>query len=269
MSNVMRLLRDFPRQGSAVDMVKLIACLLMVVDHVNLIFLDLHPVLWLMGRLVFPLFCFVVAVHALRGIDPKRYLLKLLPFAALSQIPYVWMLWDVAFLEDPSKIVLNVIFTLGVGGVIAGLFKDKGDVFIWLCLFGALIGELFLPTTIFEFGLFGVLLPLMVVRLLAMDISVSGMLPMFTGLLPMFICLGVCNAQLGWGVVNVIEFIEALGIFLLAFLFMAIGSFHVLRHISEANLEEKPRFMPRYFFHIFYPAHLAIIAGLNYFGVFS
>ncbi len=269
MNTIIRTLQEFPRQGAALDTVKLVACLLMVVDHINLIFLDLHPVLWLLGRMVFPLFCFIVAVHVLRGIEPKRYLLKLLPFAVLSQIPYVWMLWDVIFSGNPAAIVLNVIFTLGIGGVLATLFRDKKNVFVGLCLFVALIGELFMPSTIFEFGLFGLLLPLVTVRLL--QGSVNGF-----NLMAVLICLGLCNVQLDGSILLSFggafvwqDFMGSFGVSFFASLFMAVGSFHVLRHISEADLGEKSRFMPRYFFHVFYPSHLAIIAALSYFSVFS
>src|SRR6267154_1801028 len=50
--------------GAPLDVVKLVAAILMVVDHVNVIFLAHEAnIWWKLGRIVFPLFCFATACN--------------------------------------------------------------------------------------------------------------------------------------------------------------------------------------------------------------
>lgn len=71
-------------------MLKLIACALMLIDHVGYFFSDKLPpdVVLLMraaGRLAFPLFAYGVALGLYRTRQPRRYLARMLLFAALAE----------------------------------------------------------------------------------------------------------------------------------------------------------------------------------------
>ena len=72
--------------GAPLDVIKLIAALLMIVDHVNAVFLGNHPTLWWhIGRMVFPLFCFALVCNLQRGSSVGKYLTMLLVLGAVSQ----------------------------------------------------------------------------------------------------------------------------------------------------------------------------------------
>ncbi len=71
-------------------MLKLIACALMLIDHVGYFFSDFLPpdtmlLLRAAGRLAFPLFAYSVALGLYRTRHPLRYLGRMLLFAALTE----------------------------------------------------------------------------------------------------------------------------------------------------------------------------------------
>src|SRR5690349_10276339 len=60
--------------GAPLDVIKLAAAGLMLGDHVNTSLLNSGiPLLWRFGRIAFPLFCFVLACHLMRGAVVPRY----------------------------------------------------------------------------------------------------------------------------------------------------------------------------------------------------
>lgn len=86
--------------------IKLLAALLMVVDHVGLIFFPSTTLWRLVGRISFPLFAWLLAQGAKHTRSFSRYLLRLLILGLLSQPIYYF-----AF----SSNQLNILFTLAIG----------------------------------------------------------------------------------------------------------------------------------------------------------
>ena len=96
---------------------KLIAVCTMFIDHMGD---TLFPgVMWLrcIGRVAFPIFCFLIAEGCVHTHDRKKYALRLLVFAVLSEIPFnlmtgraVWNPYD-----------QNVLWTLLAGAAVCWL----------------------------------------------------------------------------------------------------------------------------------------------------
>ena len=93
---------------------KLIAACTMFIDHMGY---TLFPgVMWLrcIGRVAFPIFCFLVAEGWVHTHDRKKYALRLFVFAVLSEIPFNlmtgWAVWN------PYD--QNVLWTLLLGAAV-------------------------------------------------------------------------------------------------------------------------------------------------------
>ncbi|MCD8077192.1 MAG: conjugal transfer protein TraX [Lachnospiraceae bacterium] len=95
----------------------------MTIDHLSILFLPGGSMAYTLGRMVgrqaFPIYCFLLAEGDRHTRSRGRYLVRLLAFALLSEIPY-----DLAFeqvLWDPGS--QNVFFTLALGELALWLFE--------------------------------------------------------------------------------------------------------------------------------------------------
>lgn len=67
---------------------KTIALCSMLVDHIGTVFFPNIFLFSILGRLAFPIFCFFIAQGFVHTSHIKKYLLKLLGFSFLSEIPF-------------------------------------------------------------------------------------------------------------------------------------------------------------------------------------
>ena len=93
---------------------KLIAACTMFIDHMGH---TLFPtVLWLrcIGRLAFPIFCFLIAEGCVYTRDRRKYALRLLAFALLSEVPFDLMVGGTVWYPYSQ----NVLWTLLAGALV-------------------------------------------------------------------------------------------------------------------------------------------------------
>lgn len=128
-------------------MIKLIAILTMVIDHIGYAFFPDMIILRVIGRLSFPLFAYGIAMGMKHTRNVQQYGLRLLILALISQMPF-----QLVF----GKIHYNVLFTLFIGllslYILASNLKLSLKVLIIVGLM--LISEIFK----FEYGIYGLLL---------------------------------------------------------------------------------------------------------------
>lgn len=121
--------------GSAL---KLIAVITMLIDHSAIILapeitamqtpiftigsqgINLYFIMRKIGRLAFPIFCFLIAEGFSHTRNQKRYALNLLLFAAISEIPYNLMHSGTVF----NLRTQNIFFTLFLGVVMLYVYKN-------------------------------------------------------------------------------------------------------------------------------------------------
>lgn len=105
-----------PKTGLSQEALKLLACAIMLLDHVGATLLPGQFWLRCVGRLAFPIFCFLISegLHYTRS--PERYLGRLAIGAVLSQIPFEMALFGSLTLRHTS-VMLTLL--LGAGMVLA------------------------------------------------------------------------------------------------------------------------------------------------------
>jgi hypothetical protein len=224
--------------GAPLDFIKLVAALFMVVDHANLVLLNrgVQP-LWQFGRIAFPLFAFVLACHLLRGTRPAGYVERLLLWGVVSQPIYTIV---VGAAEG------NTIFTLAIAAaIITALKKQAGllqhAVFLVSVL---LIFSGFVPVRSgVDYGLAGVLFP-------------AALFLVLSGARSHIVWLVLLLVGLNWQYPNPWDLLTVKTALLAA------GGAAATVAIAVA-LRDRPRFLPRYAFYIFYPAHLLILATIR------
>ena len=229
--------------GAPLDAVKLLAALCMLVDHVNSVVLGSgYPLMWRIGRVSFPLFCFAVACNLARGAPLPGYLRRLLLFGVLTQ-----PIFGLAFRGHDQG---NVLIALALGALVAATLRQRGAGLQHALL--ALGSVLVLvpalrANTGFEFGLAGLLLIAVLLLLLDGRWSTAVWLP--------FIAFGLnlpaarSPAEPWW-----------LGPLRDAAIALAGGA---LVLAVSLLLRGRRRFLPRYALHVFYPGHLLLLAAIR------
>ena len=228
--------------GAPLDVIKLAAAVLMLGDHVNTALLNGGvPLLWRFGRIAFPLFCFVLACHLVRGADAPRYARGLLLIGIVTQ-PVFAAAFQVEF--------ANVLFTLAAGAVLAAALLKQGG---WRAHLALAAGTAVVfawqarARTGVDFGLAGMLLPA------ALALVLTGARWHVVWAAVLLFCL---NA---WARRGPDE--TWIGGASLDALFAGLGG---LAAIGLALLfRGKPRFLPRYALYMFYPGHLLALALLR------
>lgn len=105
---------------------KWIAAITMIIDHIAVIFISqqMFPLLYnglrLLGRISFPIICFLLVQGFRYTSDKRRYFMRLLIWAIISEIPF-----DLAFYGKLVHIgAQNVLYTLALGLVVI-MLVDK------------------------------------------------------------------------------------------------------------------------------------------------
>ena len=94
---------------------RVLACVTMLIDHYGLLYQPMDINYRLVGRLSFPLFAFLIANGFHHTRSKSRYLLRLTAFALISEIPFD-LTFNFSILEFTRQ---NIFFTLALG--LAGL----------------------------------------------------------------------------------------------------------------------------------------------------
>ena len=155
-------------KGISADTLKWIAMITMFIDHVGAVVLEYVPqfelpavnaayyVMRYIGRLAFPLFCFLLVEGYHHTSNRMRYLRDLLIFGLISEIPF-----EICFMSEPGNGFHNIFWTLALGlGVMMALdyAKTKYVNATWMNLLIMVVGAYAAETLGCDYGAIGVLL---------------------------------------------------------------------------------------------------------------
>lgn len=137
-------------KGLSQEALKAIACATMLLDHIGAVFSSGYT-LRIIGRIAFPIFCFLMAEGAYYTKNPRKYAFRLIVGMLLSEIPF-----DLLFRRQLTLQSQSVMVTLLLGFLAVEAIQrtDKGLVKLAVTVIGISLGEL-LNT---DYGGYGVLL---------------------------------------------------------------------------------------------------------------
>lgn len=219
------------------NVLKIIAVISMLLDHVGRILLGNNLVFRILGRIAFPLFAFFIAEGWKYTRSRKKYVLWLSAFALISQVPYAlifkWYKFNIIFTFLYAILMIVLIELLKKETKMPSIVKNLLITISLVTLLGALIlADVF---GIVDYGLIGVLLILNFY-------FIKSKLKYLTGAL--LIALFAIRIVLFDGVLfeNFIGLFALISIALLLFYNGKKGSLNL-----------------KYFFYVFYPAHLMVL----------
>lgn len=225
------------------NQLKILAIIFMFIDHasfgllhtyLSVYYMNLQPQTYTrlnsfyeacrgIGRLAFPIFCFFLVEGFLKTHNIKKYTLRLLIFAIVSEIPFDLGLYRKVIYTNHQ----NVMFTLLAGLIMLIIIKyvlesiiGLSDITKWICVFCTVVGFAdltFIMKTDYSFKGILIIAALYLLRR-------TGALRLLAG-----------AAITAWSKYAPISFL--------------------LMYFYDP--EVKPRF--KYFFYLFYPAHLLLI----------
>lgn len=219
---------------------KLIAMLTMLIDHATELLVRNGSILYLIGRsigrLAFPIFCFLLVEGLLHTKNVKKYLIRLGIFALISEIPF-----DLAFGKGKTFADIfnlrsqNVFFTLFIGllvifliQIIQNKYNDNKVMAVILISIIVLIGCQMANYLRTDYSYMGVLM------IVCFYLFKNNKLPLF---------LSIFLLNLSMGPLQVLATISFLFIFLY-------------------NGERGPK-INKYVFYAFYPVHILVLYWIS------
>lgn len=111
--------RKFGVSGFAL---KWIAMTSMLIDHMGAILFPQYIQMRIIGRLAFPIYCFLLVEGAMHTSNIRKYEIRLLSFALISELPF-----DLAFYGTFSFKHQNVFFTLFLGLLVVDQYQRSRE----------------------------------------------------------------------------------------------------------------------------------------------
>lgn len=217
--------------------VKMIACVAMAASHVGSVFKNFMPLalaqsLFLVGRISFPIFAYLLVGGWNHTSHKKRYLKNLLLFAILSQIPFT-----LAHYSTVAPVSLNVLFTLFLGALSLWAIDRIRQ--------GSIIALFLAP------------LPVCLAACISLDFGWPGVLVISVMGLARSKYFRMCILTAGMAI---IYFGGEFALFPLLCFLCTLPGIAMLFFLDM----RKPCVRAKYFFYFFYPVHLFLLYIISY-----
>ena len=245
---------------------KIVAIIAMVSDHIPYLSAtwqgDYYTQPWVLmhafGRVTAPVFFYLIAVGYRRTRNANRYTIRLLIFAFISYVPYIWFFREA--LPNPANFLeLNVIFTMLFGLLLLRVVHEVRHIALKVALAVlCLIGGYWC-----DYSLYGLAM------ILVCDIAGENRRNTVLGLgAAMMVYVYMRTSSWFPNTVSPFESLklvldnEGMTGSLMVLLFQLIPLVLISRHRAwaiGAPQEAKPGFLAKWGFYIFYPAHITVL----------
>ncbi|PAO19170.1 TraX family protein [Enterobacter roggenkampii] len=233
---------------AALDAIKLVALLAMLIDHINTVFMTpAQPLMYALGRMAFPLFTLIWAMNVHRS--PERLQMRanrLWIWAVITQ-----PVFSLAFQHHQPWWAMNILFVFAGMTQLLALQHRYGKK-------GGLAGGLLLALMIFplqpaSYGLPGIMLAISLAAITSgTDYEMKGT-AIFTAVLSLLCLNGFTHLLSMPAETLLLATLPTLGFPLIA-----------VSLCMDICPEGLPRFMPRNFFYYAYAGHLGIIVLIQF-----
>ncbi|MBQ9313406.1 MAG: conjugal transfer protein TraX [Clostridia bacterium] len=92
---------------------KVMACIFMLIDHIGISFFPKISILRAIGRLAFPIFAFQASVGFDKTSHKEKYIIRMIIFTIISQIPF-YFLRKVSLVKPAPLLNIGATLTLGL-----------------------------------------------------------------------------------------------------------------------------------------------------------
>ena len=223
----------------------------MTLDHIAWIWIDTNSLqgqlFHFIGRLTAPIMCFLLVEGFFKTKNYRSYLVRMLFFAVLAQIPYVAMLkgLEQSLQMDQIFFRFNILFNFLLALLALGIVYKTN---IHVMVKSAVITLLLFMSMLMDWGVFIVIFSLIFAyyrkdrqqQVIAYSITAMGLL-----------------------LLNDVGLIYALPT--LTTQWMPLGLLLAVLVLKNTNYSHGGRFGGRYFFYCYYPIHMLLLAVVAYF----
>lgn len=225
---------------------KLLAAAAMTVDHVGLVLLPGVPALRLMGRIAFPIFAFMIAEGCAHTRSRLRYFLHVLVLAAVCQTAYTVAMGSWFFCV-PVSFAIAIALVLALEQWKEALFGGAlWAKLLWGAVFLSAVAAVWVINRYLtvDYGFWGCMMPV-AASLLRSTAHTPKKLAAWDGNLTHVLAMGLCMVPLA----------------------LHLGPWQWWSFLALPFLKlysgRRGRYRMKYFFYIFYPAHLLAVQAIS------
>lgn len=135
---------------------KILACIFMLIDHIGFAFFPKLDILRAIGRLAFPIFAFQISIGFDKTKNKEKYILRMIILTLISQIPF--FIFRKMCIANPSPL-LNVGATFTLALLILYCFEEIKQPWVkYLSIISIFLLSVFIPIDYKWYGVLAVVL---------------------------------------------------------------------------------------------------------------
>jgi len=227
--------------------IKVIAIIAMTIDHIAYAFVPagtiMNYIMHLVGKTTAPIMCFFLAEGFRHTHDKKKYLLRLLSFAVISQpVYYVFVMKAVPDNIFQVLTSMNILFTLSLGFISLLILTNDRLSQTAKCILTAI------TVSFGQFGDWGYIIPVWTIIFFFFNKDYKKMTAAFTA--ATVIILPLCF----------LKFFDSFAAFSFNYgALLALIPIHLYNGKREKSSTPLKRKINRWFFYVYYPLHMIVL----------